>query len=114
MTLGPIQRPKGFSVQVLLAVLLDPRAKSGKGRGPLVLKDWAMRAVTSNVVTVEIREVEQLSNNVEVRRDDYEDLFDVLDVVELEPSEVREIAPNDEDVEVRIQAEITLYRNAPM
>lgn len=71
-----------------------------------------MKAIKNNEVTVEIREVEQLLNNVAVRRDDdYEDLFDVLDVVELEPPEVREIAPNDE---VRIHAEITLYRNAPI
>lgn len=87
---------------------------SGKGLGPLVLKDWAMRAFTNNEVTVEIREVEQLLNNVAVRRDDYEDLFDILVVAELEPPDVREIAPNDEDVDVRIQAEITLYRDAPL
>ena len=116
LTLSPRQLPKEFSVQVLLAVLLDPRTKLGKGLSPLVLNDWTMRAITSNEVTVEIREVEQVLNNVAVKRDDdYEDLFDVLDVVELEPPEVREIAPNDEDiVEVRIHTEITQYRNAPI
>ena len=82
----------------------------------MVLNDCTMRAIITNEVTVEIREVEQVLNNVAVRRDDdYEDLFDVLDVVELEPPEVREIAPNDEDiVEVRIHTEITLYRNVPI
>ena len=88
LTLSHRQLPKEFSVQVLLAVLLDPRTKLGKGLSPLVLNDWTMRAITSNEVTVEIREVEQVLNNVAVRRDDdYEDFFDVLDVVELEPPE---------------------------
>ena len=36
LTLSPRQLPKEFSVQVLLAVLLDPRTKLGKGLSPLV------------------------------------------------------------------------------